>query len=126
KSTLLLGKRGTETAVSISPRALTTVKTGNNLRVNLPVSLHEKTLDYYGIPPHPSDLFGWSQDALYRLNIDINNGTMSMLAPLVAEANNLPENADFAIDTQWQQDRSAIIDGHDYYLKRDQIFTASH
>jgi len=123
KQTIVLGKRGSETAASITHHALTTLRTGNTLQVNLPVSLHEEVVDNYGAAAHPVDHFGWTQEALYRFDIDINRGEISALKPIVAKMNDVPEDAAYYYDTGWQYDRSAIINGDAYYLKRDEIFT---
>ena len=124
KQKIILGKRGTQTAVSTTHHALTTLLKGDNLQVNLPVSLHDTKIENenYSAARHPSDYFGWTEDVLYRLNIDINSGEISVLTPIVAEMADEPENKDY-YQTDWQHDRSAIIDDDTYYLKRDEIFT---
>ena len=126
KETIILGKRGTETAVSKSHQALTTLMKGNTLQINLPVSLHETEVENYGLDKHPSDYFGWTQDALYRFNIDTKNGELSALKPVVAKMKNVPETAEYYFDTAWQHDRSVIVGDHAYYLKRDELFSTAY
>lgn len=126
KQKIILGKRGTKTALSTTHHALTTLLKGNILQVNLPVSLHETeiTFENYNPAPHPSDYFGWTQDALYRFNIDINSGEISTLKPIIDGTNGLLKSPE-QDSPDWQHDRSAIIDGDTYYLKRDEIITSA-
>ena len=126
KETIILGKRGTETAVSKSHQALTTLMKGNTLQINLPVSLHETEVETYASDKHPSDYFGWTQDALYRFNIDTTNGEISSLPPIVATMKDVPASAEYYFDTAWQHDRSVIIGDHAYYLKRDELFSSAY
>ena len=126
KQTIILGKRGTETAVSNDHHGLTTHLKNGNLQINLPVSLHEAEVETYALDAHPSDYFGWTKDALYRFDINTTSGDISSLEPVVATMSDVPESADFYFDTDWQHDRSVIVGDHVYYLKRDKLFTALH
>jgi uncharacterized secreted protein with C-terminal beta-propeller domain len=126
KETIILGKRGTETAVSKSHKALTTLMKGDTLQINLPISLHETVVENYGFDKHPSDYFGWTEDALYRFNIDTANGEISALKPVIATMKDVPETAEYYFDTAWQHDRSVIIGDHAYYLKRDELFSSAY
>ena len=126
KETIILGKRGTETAVSKSHKALTTLMKGDTLQINLPVSLHETEVENYATDKHPSDYFGWTKDALYRFNIDTKNGEIAALKPVVATMDDVPETAEYYFDTAWQHDRSVIVGDHAYYLKRDELFPAAY
>ena len=123
KETIILGKRGTETAVSKSHHAITTLMKDDTLQINFPVSLHEAEIDNFGLEKHPSDYSGWSHDALYRYDIDTKSGEISALKPIVAKMSNVPETAEYYFDTNWEHDRSVILGDHAYYLKRDELFT---
>jgi len=126
KQKIILGKRGTNTAVSSTHHALTTLLADGNLQVNIPVSLHESALDNFGAPAeHPSNYFGWTLDALYRYSIDINSGVIAELDPIIAKFDNLPQTASYYFDTSWQHDRSVIVGKESYYLKRDKVFTST-
>ena len=124
KDKIILGRRGTETAVSVSHHALTSLQRDGMLQVNLPVSLHNKPLEHYSsAPSHPSDYFGWTQDELFRLEINTNRGEMSVLESIVAPLEKQSDDSDYFIETGWQHDRSVIVDGAVYYLKGDQVHT---
>ena len=125
KETIIFGKRGTETAVSLTHHALTSLLKGGLLQINIPVSLHEKAVENHAPADHPSDHFGWTRDALHRLDIDIKSGEMTQLKPIIARLDDVPESAEYFIDTGWQHDRSAILGDDVYYLKHDNIFTSS-
>ena len=125
KEKLVFGKRGTETSVSASHHGLTTLLKNDTLQINLPVSLHETVMENYGSEKHPSDYYGWTQDALYRLNINLNSGEISQLKPIVATFKDKPEGAEYYFDTGWQHDRSVIVDDDVYYLKRDELFSST-
>ena len=126
KQKIILGKRGTNTPVSSTHHALTTLLKGDSLHVNIPVSLHETVLDNYGAPAdHPSNHFGWTQDALHRYKININSGVISELNPIIAKFDSIPEDAAYYFDTSWQHDRSVIVGEESYYLKRDKVFTSA-
>ncbi len=125
KQKIILGKRGTNTAVSASHHALTTLQRGNSLQVNLPVSLHDRVDQALISDLHPSDYFKWTRDALYRLNIDIDAGKISMLKPIIASQSEKLGGNDFDHNRNWRYDRSAIIGGNAYYLKRDEIYSSA-
>ncbi len=122
---IILGKRGTETAVSSTHHALTTLLKGDTLEINLPVSLHETEVENYGGEAHPGDYFGWTRDALHRYRVNIRSGVISTLDPIVAKFNSVPENAQYYFDSGWRHDRSVIIGEDTYYLKRDEFFTSA-
>ena len=126
KQKIILGKRGSETAVSSTHHALTTLLQGDSLQINLPVSLHETALDYGGADEHPSDQFGWTRDALHRYRINIKSGIISALSPIIAKFDEIPEDAKYYFDSGWRHDRSVIIGEDTYYLKRDEFFTSAN
>lgn len=109
---IIIGKRGTDTAVSQSHHALTSLQRGNNLQVAFPVSLHEGGTDY---PPGPSAYYNWSRDQLYRLNINTQTGAMQALPPLVSNS--------ATQDYLWPYDRSVMIDNYVYYLHGDKVLS---
>ncbi len=109
---IIIGKRGTDTAVSQSHHALTSLQRGNNLQVAFPVSLHEGSANYGS---GPSTYYNWSRDQLYRLNINTQTGVMQVLPPLVGNSTTQ--------DYQWAYDRSVMIDDYVYYLHGDKVLS---
>ncbi|WGZ95090.1 MAG: beta-propeller domain-containing protein [Candidatus Thiothrix putei] len=119
KEKIIIGKRGTETGVSQSHHALTTLQQGNNLQLALPVSLHESAPSY--APSGPSTHYSWTQDELYRLNINTVTGTMQALPPIVGTVKN---SADiYGYSYQWPYDRSVMIDTYVHYLHGDKVIS---
>ncbi|WP_028490047.1 beta-propeller domain-containing protein [Thiothrix lacustris] len=113
---IIIGKRGTETAVSQSHHALTTLQQGNTLQVALPISLHESASNYSS---GASTYYNWTQDELYRLNINTQTGTMQTLTPIVSEA----AVANSYSSYQWQNDRSVMIGEFIHYLHGDKVIS---
>ena len=122
KQKIIIGGRGSETAVSRSHHALTTLQTGPTLKMALPVSLHDTqpTTSYYDAND-PRYHFDWTHDELYRLNIDTLNGAISVLPSIVSESN----NAGINYYTRYESDRSVMIGDDIYYLHKDKISTPS-
>lgn len=121
KQKIIIGKRGTETAVSQTHHALTTLQKGNNLQVALPVSLHNGSASYAS-GSAASTFYNWTQDELYRLNIDTQTGTMQALAPMVSEAGNGTDPYAYS-SYQWPNDRSAMIGNFIHYLHGDKVLS---
>ncbi len=118
KEKLIIGKRGTETAVSQSHHALTTLQQGNNLQVALPISLHNgASSDPYA---SPSAYYNWTQDELYRLNINTQTGTMQTLTPIVSETALANDPYSYS-SYQWADDRSVMIGEFIHYLHGDKV-----
>lgn len=116
---IIIGKRGTETAVSQSHHALTTLQQGNNLQVALPISLHDGAANY---PSGASTYYNWTQDELYRLNINTQTGTMQALAPIVSET--APSSPNYGYSSyQWSNDRSVMIGEFIHYLHGDKVIS---
>lgn len=112
KQSIILGKRGTDTAVSYSHHAFTSLQKGNNLQVALPLSLHEGSPSYTaGV----ATTYNWTNDQLYRLNINTQNGTMQPLPALLSSRSSQ--------DYQWLNDRSVMIGDYVYYLHGDQVLS---
>ncbi len=109
---IIIGKRGTDTAVSQSHHAFTSLQQGNNLQVAFPVSLHEGSSQYGS---GPSTYYNWSRDQLYRLNINTQTGAMQVLPPLVGNSTTQ--------DYQWAYDRSVMIGNYVYYLHGDKVLS---
>ena len=94
--------------------------------MNIPISVHDTALVSYGTERHPSDYYGWTQDALYRMKISLRDGKVSKLPPIVADLGTTSADSAFYFDTNWQDDRSIMVGDKTYYLKRDQLFTAAN
>ena len=110
--TEIIGKRGTNTAVSVSHHAFTSLQTGNNLKIVLPISLHENNTSTE--TEFPNTYHAWKYDALYSYNIDTVTGELSQQEILKA-------NSDKEFYSQWQNDRSAILGGKLYYLHNNEV-----
>ena len=124
KDKIIIGKRGTDTAVSNSHHALTTLQTGTTLKLALPINLHDTNPDpshsYYE-PTDPRYVYDWTQSELYRLNIDTVSGDISILDSIVAETNTTGNN----YYTRYESDRSVMIGDEVYYLHKDEIKTTA-
>jgi hypothetical protein len=121
KQTMVIGKRGTNTAVSQTHHALTTLQQGNKLRVALPISVNQTPPGaLMASPMSPSDFYSWTKDELYRLEIDTQTGTMQALEPMVS-ATAAPYAGEFS--TQWPDDRSAMIGDFIHYLQGDKVIS---
>lgn len=121
KQKIIIGKRGTETAVSQTHHALTTLQKGNNLQVALPVSLHGGTASYSS-GPAASTFYNWTQDELYRLNINTQTGTMQALAPMVSETASAADPDSYS-SYQWPNDRAVMIGDFIHYLHGDKVIS---
>lgn len=122
KEKIILGGRGTETAVSQSHHALTTLQTGTTLKMALPISLHDThpNQSYYS-SNDPRYRFDWTRDELYRLNIDTVNGDISILQSITSESN----DSGIIYNTRFESDRSVMIGDEVYYLHKDEIRTTA-
>ena len=122
KETIILGGRGTETAVSRTHHALTALQSGNTLKMALPISLHETPpANSYYDSSDPRYFYNWTQDQLYRLNIDTSTGDISVLESITGETNDTGNN----YYTRWEMDRSVMIGDEVYYLHKDAIKTTA-
>jgi len=117
---LIIGGRGTETAVSQTHHALTTLQIGNTLKMALPISLHDTQSNsaYYDLSD-PRYRYDWTRDELLRLNVDIVSGSISVLPSIISETNASGIN----YYTRWESDRSVMIGDAVYYLHKDEIQT---
>lgn len=122
KEKIIIGGRGTETAVSQSHHALTTLQDGNTLRIALPISLHytSKESNYYDIND-PRYRYEWTRDELYRLNIGTSNGDISILPSITSDSNETGND----YYTRYESDRSVMIGDEVYYLHKDEIRTTA-
>ncbi len=110
KQKIIIGKTGTDTAVSQTHHAFTSLQQGNNLQVALPVSWYERE-DYR-----------WTQDELYRLNINTQTGVMQALAPIVSETASAADPYSYS-SYQWPNDRSVMIGEFIHYLHGDRVIS---
>ncbi|MBO0612947.1 beta-propeller domain-containing protein [Thiothrix fructosivorans] len=120
KQKIILGKRGTETAVSQSHHALTTLQQGANLQMALPLSLHDGAASDSSAAP--STYYNWTQDELYRLNINTQTGTMQALAPIVSKTASATDPYSYS-SYQWPNDRSVMIGEFIHYLHGDKVIS---
>ncbi len=121
---LVLGKRGSNTPVSASHHAFTSLLRGNNLRVAIPLSRHEtvRTSSEHYNPTLPQYHYAWTQDELLRFSIDITTGTLLQLPALVAERAD-SEAGHYTGSRYGAEDRSVLMGDRVYYLHGDEILT---
>ena len=118
KQTIDIGKRGTQTAVTRTHNALTSLQKGDTLQVALPVSLHESVDERIAHDfGKPWFNYQWTRDELHRLNINTVSGEITTLPTVVAT----PANPNPYYNWSWPYDRSAIIDESVYYLHEDTV-----
>ncbi len=120
KQKISIGKRGTETAVSQSHHALTTLQQGNNLQVALPVSLHNGTTDYPSGRPVPTTTG-------HRMSCTASTSTPKRarcrhLTPIVSETATAADPYSYS-SYQWPNDRSVMIGEFIHYLHGDKVIS---
>lgn len=117
RSQLIIGKRGTKTAVSSSHHAFTSrLQANGDMRIALPISVHsnEESSENDTVSTHHQ----WQYDALFRYDINTLTGTLYQLENI--KMTNTPTNN---VSQEWQTDRSAIIGDKVYYLHGDDILS---
>ncbi len=80
---LVIGERGTEATVLSHHHGITGMRHGDTYRVALPISLHDR-LTSTDEAREPWMHHDYTHTGLYRFEIDVVNGTLSKMAPLVA------------------------------------------
>ncbi len=111
KEKMIIGKRGTETAVSRNHRAFTQLRQGTQLKVAIPVSLHDNDQP----SANPSEFHAWKYNELYRFSVDIDTASITILPAIIPAPN--PENS----ANNWPDERSAIIGDTVHYLQGDRF-----
>ncbi len=136
----IIGKRGTETTVSSTHHGIIFLAQGDNIKIALPISLHDKEVEegWIGINELPTDgitiderdrdnarieitpshYYKWQYDALYQYSINTQTG---VLTPLEIIKSPTGREDKFAATIQY--DRSAFIGGRAYYLHGDEIIS---
>ncbi len=133
KQKIILGKRGSETAVSQTQHALTSLLRGDTLQVALPVSVNENlnsyTLDDPAYTPaNPSYYYAWTRDELQRLDINTLTGDINVRPALIAASAATEPQTDWGGDPyswSWPQDRSVMIGDYVYYLHGDKLLSSA-
>ncbi len=124
KQQIILGNRGSDTAVSNTHHALTSLLRANNkLELALPVSIHDTPYEWVAsqeLSDDPSYYYNWTRDVLYRLSIDTVTGEIEVL-PEIESERQMPDDSQYYHSWDWPYDRSAIIDDTVYYLQSDSI-----
>jgi uncharacterized secreted protein with C-terminal beta-propeller domain len=117
RNQLIIGKRGSNTAVSTSHHALTSLlQSGGDMRIALPISVHQNNLPTEN--ETRTTQHEWQYDALFRYDINTFSGALYPLEKIKVinpSANKYSNN--------WQNDRSAIIGDKVYYLHGDDIIS---
>lgn len=105
---LILGKRGTDSAALHDHHAVTVLPAGKDLRVALPIKLHDTP--QAGMQGQPSDYYAHTQTGLYRFEVDKAAKKIRQLAPLITERGQ---------EEYWmypQNDRSVLIGNYVHYF----------
>ncbi len=126
KQKILLGKRGSNTAVSSTHHALTSLQRGDSLRVTLPLSRHEGIQQYNTHVPvsHPAHHYEWTRNELVRLEIDSVNGVITQHSPIISDSNSSEDNGYYwPYNRSVLHDRSVMIGDAVHYLHGDQIIS---
>jgi len=117
RNQLIIGKRGTNTAVSVTQHAFTSLLQPNgDMRIALPISVHINTVPSEN--DNVNSVHEWQYNALFRYDIDTFTGA---LYPL--ESIKVTDGASNTASQHWQYDRSAIIGDRVYYLHGDKIIS---
>ncbi len=116
RNQLIIGKRGSNTAVSFSHHAFTSLlHSSGDLRVALPISVHKNE------SPSENDSRSthheWQYDTLFRYDIT-PSGDLYQLEKIKAANTSAKKYSQY-----WQNDRSAIIGDKVYYLHGDDIIS---
>ncbi|MCK5810432.1 MAG: beta-propeller domain-containing protein [Cocleimonas sp.] len=112
----IIGKRGSNTAVSFSHHAFTSrLHSSGDLRVALPISVHinQSTSENDTRSTHHE----WQYDALFRYDITAS-GDVYPLEKITTINTSTEKHSQY-----WQDDRSVIIGDKVYYLHRDKIIS---
>ena len=113
----IIGKRGTNTTVSTTHHAFTTLQQDNTLKIALPISYHQN--DQPVTPDEPPRTYhDWKYNALYRYEINTLTGALSEQEMM--KSSTINNDNDY---NQWQDDRSAIMGNKVHYLKGDEIIS---
>ena len=118
RNQLVIGKRGTNTAVSFSQHAFTSLlQSSGDMRIALPISVHQN--DPTEENGTLSTFHSWQYNALFRYNINTFTGALYQLENIKvphSESNKRRSGS-------WRNDRSAIIGDKVYYLQNDDIIS---
>lgn len=119
KDKIIIGKRGSNTAVSQTHHALTSLQIGNHLQVAVPVSVNETPAENDVITPESSRYYNWTRDELVRLTIDAETGTINQLPALISQ---VAGSESYSKD--WSTDRSVIMGSYIHYLHNDKVISS--
>ncbi len=124
---IVIGKRGTQSAVLLDHHAFTGIKKGSNYRFAIPIKLHDEYRQQAVDTPHPWDFYQWRSTGLHRYEIDINNQKIidkqAMLAsyflrgvqPVLEGDGIVPLNDGGGASKNTYNDRSVFIGDQVYY-----------
>lgn len=116
RNQLIIGKRGSNTAVSFSHHAFTSLlHSSGDTRIALPISVHKN--EQASENDTLSSFHNWQYDALFRYDIT-SSGDLYPLEKIKATNTSTEKYSHY-----WQYDRSAIIGDKVYYLHRDDIIS---
>ncbi len=117
RNQLIIGKRGSNSAVSNTHHALTSLlQTNGDMRIALPISVHAN--ETFSENETASTYHQWQYDALFRYDINTVTGELYPLENIKITEKPINNYA-----TEWQNDRSAIIGDKVYYLHGDTLYS---
>ncbi len=120
KDKIILGKRGSNTAVSQTHHAFTSLQTGNTLRVALPISLHDTAAPNEQNTPESMRYYNWTRDELVRFSIDTAQGSLTQLPAVIGET-----AGSTTYSSAWGEDRSIMMGGYLHYLHQDKVISTA-
>ncbi|HFD87640.1 MAG TPA: hypothetical protein ENJ35_08190 [Gammaproteobacteria bacterium] len=108
-----IGKRGTQSTALRDHHGVTTLQVGNQLRLAIPVELHD-IRGQYGDSSAPNFYYDYTNTGLYRFNIDIDSQTIDATPkPLIVEARE--DNGNY-YGSDISNDRSVMVGDYVHYL----------
>jgi len=117
RNQLIIGKRGSNSAVSNTHHALTSLLQANgDMRIALPISVHAN--ESFSENETASTHHQWQYDALFRYNINTITGELYQLENI-----KITDKPISNYSSEWQNDRSAIIGDKVYYLHGDTLYS---
>lgn len=108
---VILGKRGTDSAVLDNHHAFTSMRVDDKYRVALPVRLHEEDDPFVDGGDLASFFHQFKQLGLYRFEIDLNSQQFMEIPPMIVQSENVSDSF-----SQIYNDRSVLINDDVHYM----------
>lgn len=126
-NSLIIGKRGTESAVLHDHHAFTILDgdeaSGRPTRIAIPLELHESASPYGYSSGEPWEWYGWTHTGLYLFELDT-----SATSPLLTSLGTMVvEQGDGGYGDYWysgERDRAVLSETGAYYIHDDEVWAA--